>query len=409
MLFHKIALELGVENVETFECKVNKNGDYYMLNIDSNVFNLLNGLKGADFVDVYVVHPISIPLVVEEILLLPITNANVSSSPQKDNDDVFSSPHKNRDDLSSFPQIDRIDVSSSQPFDENENRHLNQNQSPIVEEQFPRVEKHAPRVEEHSDSDSDSLYDIDKNIDNLSDLDEELLQARQSNIQEQVKEKVDRVNLDEISSDDVGIDSDFEDIYKNKRGRFEGNLGGDDPYFDSSDPGSDISEDEGDPVENDKVVDPLPRNKSTKIYFDPTAKKKNVGTSYARTSNAGISTAGTSAANTGTSPSVALALTLARRPTNASSSDVRPVPTLASAGRPISATSDVMPATTSTFCGMPTTTPLSTQQLTSSAVDHKRKTSTTLRGGATLGYKRPRQKKKQRQLVMVSYLDQVAV
>jgi len=56
-------------------------------------------------------------------------------------------------------------------------------------------------------------------------------------------------------------------------GRFEGNLGGDDPYFDSSDPGSDISEDEGDHVENDEVVDPAPRKESTKIYFDPIAKK----------------------------------------------------------------------------------------------------------------------------------------
>jgi len=42
-------------------------------------------------------------------------------------------------------------------------------------------------------------------------------------------------------------------------GRFEGNLGGDDPYFDSSDPDSDICEDEADPVENDEVVDPAPR------------------------------------------------------------------------------------------------------------------------------------------------------
>ncbi|KAH0679627.1 hypothetical protein KY284_020712 [Solanum tuberosum] len=179
---------------------------------------------GADFVYVYVVHPISIPLVVEEILLLPSTNIDVSSSPQKDNADVSFSPNKNRDDLSSFPQIDKIDVSSSQPFDENENRHLNQNQSPIVEEQSPFVEEQFPRVEEHAPR---------------------LLQTRQSNIQEQVKEKVDRVNLDEISSDHVGIDSDFEDIYKDKRGGFEGNLGGDDPYFDSSNPDIDISEDEG--------------------------------------------------------------------------------------------------------------------------------------------------------------------
>uniref|UniRef100_M1DCB0 Transposon MuDR mudrA n=1 Tax=Solanum tuberosum TaxID=4113 RepID=M1DCB0_SOLTU len=152
-----------------------------------------------------------------------------------------------------------------------EAKDLNQNQPPLVEEQSLLVEEQAPasRVEEHSNS--DSLYDIDENIDDLSDLDEELHQARQSNIQEQVKEKTSRVNLDEIPSGPVGIDAGFEDIYKEKRGIFEGNLGGDDPYFNSSNPGSDISEDEGDPVENDEVVDPTPRKESTKIYFDSIA------------------------------------------------------------------------------------------------------------------------------------------
>ena len=58
MLFHKIALELGVENVEAFGCGVNKKGIFYMLNIEHNVLKFLNGLKATDFVDVYVVHPI---------------------------------------------------------------------------------------------------------------------------------------------------------------------------------------------------------------------------------------------------------------------------------------------------------------------------------------------------------------
>ncbi|KAH0702490.1 hypothetical protein KY285_016768 [Solanum tuberosum] len=380
MLFHKIALELGIENVETFGCRVNKKGTFYMLNTDSDVLNFLNSLKGADFIDVYVVHPISIPLVIDEILVLPSTNADVSSSPQQDNADVSSSPHKNRADLSSSPQIDRADVCSSQPFDENENRDLNQNQSHLVEEQSPLVEEqaHAPRVEEHSNS--DSFYDVDENIDNLSDLDEELLQARQSNIQEQVKEKTDRVNLDEIPSGPVGIDAGFEDIYKERRGRFEGNLGGDDPYFDSSDPGSDISEDEGDHVENDEVVDTTPRKESTKIYFDPTAKKKNAA---AGTSTASAATAESqSSVNAGPSarctPSVGLIS--ARRPINVSSSGVRLATALASGGRPTSATSSDVRQ-------------LSTQQSTSSAVGQKRKTSTALRGGATLAYKKSRPKK----------------
>ncbi|KAH0686226.1 hypothetical protein KY289_016993 [Solanum tuberosum] len=320
-----------------------------MLNTDSDVLNFLNSLKGVDFIDVYVVHPISIPLVVEEILVLPSINADVSSSPQQDNVDVSSSPHKNRVDLSSSPQIDRADVSSSQPFDENENRDLNQNQSPLVEEQFP-----APRVEEHSDS--DSLYDVDENIDDLSDLDEELLQARQSNIQEQVKEKTDRVNLDEIPSGPVGIDAGFEDIYKERRGRFEDNLDGDDPYFDSSDPDSDISEDEGDPVENDEMVDPAPRKEAKKKFGKATRKGrrmkclvcntfehnkkgcptlKNVA---AATSVASAATAGTNAAIESQS-SVNAGLISARRPTNDLSSVVRPTTALASSGRPTSATS----------------------------------------------------------------------
>lgn len=37
MLFHKLALELGVDEVETFGCRVNKKGGYHILNFDSYV------------------------------------------------------------------------------------------------------------------------------------------------------------------------------------------------------------------------------------------------------------------------------------------------------------------------------------------------------------------------------------
>ena len=60
-------------------------------------------------------------------------------------------------------------------------------------------------------------------------MDEELLQARQSKIEEQVKEKVDSVNLDEIPSGLVGIDASFEDIYKEKGGYLKEIWGGNDP------------------------------------------------------------------------------------------------------------------------------------------------------------------------------------
>ncbi|KAH0728141.1 hypothetical protein KY284_004006, partial [Solanum tuberosum] len=254
--------------------------------------------------------------------------------------------------------------------------------SPLVEEQAP-----APRVEEHSDS--DSLYDIDENIDDLSDLDEELLQARQSNIQEQIKEKTARVNLDEIPSGPIGIDVGFEDIYKEKRGRFEGNLGGDDPYFDSSDPGSDISEDEGDPVENDEVVDPAPRKESTKINFDPTAKKKNVaaGTSAA-TSNVAAGTSVASAATVGSQSSVNVGPSAGCTPSAGPSAGPSACPSAGPSAGPSACPSAGPSAGCTPSAGL-----ISAQQSTSSAGGQKRKTSTTLRGGATLKYKKPRPKK----------------
>lgn len=59
----------------------------------------------------------------------------------------------------------------------------------------------------------------------------------------------------------------------NKRGIYESILDRNNPYFGSSNPGSDSSEDEGDPIDTDEVVDLLPRNLTTKIYFEPTIKK----------------------------------------------------------------------------------------------------------------------------------------
>ncbi|KAG5581921.1 hypothetical protein H5410_052548 [Solanum commersonii] len=91
--------------------------------------------------------------------------------------------------------------------------------------------------------------------------------------------------------------------------------------------------------------------------------------------------AGTSAATSNVVAGTSVAsLISATRPTNASSSCVRPATALASGGRPTSSTSSDMRQ-------------LSTQQSTSSAGGQKRKTSTTLRGGATLAYKKPRPKK----------------
>ncbi|KAH0712293.1 hypothetical protein KY289_008252 [Solanum tuberosum] len=157
----------------------------------------------------------------------------------------------------------RADVSSPQQSDENFDTNTEVDQQPRVEE-GKNKETGSPEVSlEDLDEDegegntfssyhlqtndesnvnldveqfnSESRYDVDENIDDLSDLDDELDKARQPNIQEQ-----------------------------NNRGRYEGKLGGNDLYFDSLDPGCDISEDEGDHIESNEVEDPPATNASTK-------------------------------------------------------------------------------------------------------------------------------------------------
>ena len=61
--------------METFECIINKNGGYYILNIDFDVLKFLDNLNDADFID----DQINLPLVVEELPVLCNTNDDVSS------------------------------------------------------------------------------------------------------------------------------------------------------------------------------------------------------------------------------------------------------------------------------------------------------------------------------------------
>lgn len=52
--FHKLARELRVDKVETFGCKVNKRGGFYMLKSDVDMLRFINNLKSGDVVDVYI-------------------------------------------------------------------------------------------------------------------------------------------------------------------------------------------------------------------------------------------------------------------------------------------------------------------------------------------------------------------
>uniref|UniRef100_M1CWQ0 Transposon MuDR mudrA n=1 Tax=Solanum tuberosum TaxID=4113 RepID=M1CWQ0_SOLTU len=120
MFFHKLARELGVEQVETFGCKVNKRGGFYMLKSDADVLRFINNLKGGDFVDVYVVHQISTPLIVEDPTEVQIAQ--------------LLTPKKGKPPPPTVINV-RADVSSPQPSDKNDTN--------IKEDQQPSVDKGA--------------------------------------------------------------------------------------------------------------------------------------------------------------------------------------------------------------------------------------------------------------------------
>ncbi|PHT65955.1 hypothetical protein T459_30380 [Capsicum annuum] len=177
MLFHNLAVDLDVEKIKTFWCRVNKKGYYYKLENDVDVLSLISSLKNGDLVDVYVVYQISEPIIV--------------------NDDVAATPPllllSNGDVASPF-EPDRVDVSSSHLLDINEDEYINENQSPRAEKEkakvscedlgegqfndFPTYHLQTSDSEldfDWTDSDGDSLNDVDENIEELSDFDEELL------------------------------------------------------------------------------------------------------------------------------------------------------------------------------------------------------------------------------------------
>ncbi|KAH0701528.1 hypothetical protein KY285_015806 [Solanum tuberosum] len=370
-----------------------------MLKSDADVLRFINNLKGGDFVDVYVVHQISTPLIVEDPTEVQIAQ--------------LLTPKKGKPPPPTVINV-RADVSSPQPSDKNDTN-IKEDQQPSVDK-GKNKEAAAPEVSleeldedecqgqdvDAKQSDSESLYDVDENIDDLSDLDSEFVEARKSNIQEQVnKEKAARINVDEIPSGPVGIDAGFEDIYKNKRGRYEGKLGGDDLYFDSSDPGSDISEDEGDLVDSDEVVDPPARNSSTK--------KNGYTTGTARTATGGSGGATTSAASTGVTSGATGGATgeSGGATTSAASTGVttggsggattkRPATTSAASGGATTAATTTGGHAANISLNFATvaqpTSQFSTQQSTTSA-SGSNKSSKVKRGGANPEYKRPRTEK----------------
>ncbi|KAF3664595.1 hypothetical protein FXO38_10050 [Capsicum annuum] len=116
MLFHNLVADFDAKKIEIFWCRVYKKGYYYKLEKDVDVLSLINYLKNEDLVDVYVIHQISEPIVV--------------------NDDVAATPPLlilSNGDVASLFELGRVDVSSSHPLDINKDEYINENQSPRAE------------------------------------------------------------------------------------------------------------------------------------------------------------------------------------------------------------------------------------------------------------------------------------
>lgn len=176
MLFHNLAADFDVKKIETFWCRVNKKSYYYKLENDVDILNLISSLKNRDLADVYVVHQISEPIVV--------------------NDDVAATSPLlllNNGDVTSLFEPDRADVSLSHPLDIDEDEYINENQSPRAEKEKTKIScedlgegqfndfstYHLQTSDseldfDFTDSIDDSLYDVDENIEKLNDFDEEL-------------------------------------------------------------------------------------------------------------------------------------------------------------------------------------------------------------------------------------------
>ncbi|KAK4733018.1 hypothetical protein R3W88_007279 [Solanum pinnatisectum] len=315
---------------------------FQKLSSELGLKKFINNLKGEDFVDVFVVHQISTPLIVknpnEEQLAQPPPPLTYEEDEGQGQGNDFSFYHLQTSDESDVDVDDEL-------------------------------------------YNSESLYDIN----------------------------IARINVEEIPSDPVGIDVGFEDINKNKRGRYEGKLGWDDLNFDSLDPGSEISEDEGDPAAFDEVEDPPARNASTKKngYTTGTAGTGTGGSGGATTLTAftGVTTGATTSTTSTTSTSSGGASTAAttvatctggsggtttKRPITISTTPKRETTIGGSAANIfVNFASFVQP-----------TSQFSTQQSIIGANGSKR-SSKFKRGGANPEYKRPRT------TILVCYLEKM--
>ncbi|KAF3613709.1 hypothetical protein FXO38_36097 [Capsicum annuum] len=178
-----------MEKIETVWCRLNKKDHYYKLENDVDILRHISSLKNGNLVDVYVVHQINEPILV--------------------NDDVSATPPllvlSNGDVVAPF-EPDRADVSSSYPLDINENESINENHplkaekgkakfscEDLGEGQFNDFSTYHLQTSDSeldfdwTDSDGDSLYDVNENIEELSDFAEELVQVRMANIEKKSK------------------------------------------------------------------------------------------------------------------------------------------------------------------------------------------------------------------------------
>ncbi|KAH0645039.1 hypothetical protein KY284_032923 [Solanum tuberosum] len=139
---------------------------------DADVLRFINNIKGENFIDVYVAHQISTPLIVEdpnEVQLAQLLTLKIGNHPPSHLN--IKEDQQSRVDKGKNKEIDALKVSLE---------HLDENEG-----QGQRNDFSSYHLQTSDESDVDveqsnfeSLYDVDESIDDLSDLDNEFVEAR---------------------------------------------------------------------------------------------------------------------------------------------------------------------------------------------------------------------------------------
>ncbi|XP_019248311.1 PREDICTED: uncharacterized protein LOC109227565 [Nicotiana attenuata] len=214
LLYH--TKKLGYPTIEVFYYRTSKSDDSFKVESDSHLLDIVKDLVHCDFLDLYVLHVVNEPEVVETV-----GQTTLLTGPE-------------------VGETDNVSDGARAINDGDINTQTTAEKDLGVDDSSQHAEKNVDGAETDLENSSDSQRDGPK-------------------------KKI--VAKNEIPLGEAGIDRGFEDIGRNKAARYTGRLGGDEQFIDSSEADSDDSRDELDP-EAVRGVDLPARRNSSKLRYD---------------------------------------------------------------------------------------------------------------------------------------------